>query len=90
MAPVINGTASTISSTIAPLLNTTAHYNTTREVLNTTVTPIIIPTISSGTWNNNGYGWSGVYYYWYPSYILYIVLVFMFVIAFPLAVIMVS
>ncbi|EDV36508.1 uncharacterized protein Dana_GF11920, isoform A [Drosophila ananassae] len=90
MAPVINGTASTISSTIAPLLNTTAHYNTTREVLNTTVTPIIIPTISSGTWNNNGYGWSGVYYYWYPSYILYIVLVFMFVIAFPLAVIMSS
>lgn len=83
MAPAINATVSTPfdSTTVANgTLNTTESTTSDWEYVNTTSVTIWI----------NGGGYDGPYMLFYPSYVIYIVLVFLFVIAFPLAMIMVS
>ncbi|XP_017061860.1 uncharacterized protein LOC108101852 isoform X1 [Drosophila ficusphila] len=87
MAPAINTTASTLLTTTASAFNATSTVgNTTVNTTESSVwessytTPVTI-------WINDG-GYDGPYLFFYPSYIIYIILVFLFVIAFPLAMIM--
>ncbi|BFG04979.1 uncharacterized protein DMAD_03826 [Drosophila madeirensis] len=77
MAPAINSTVSTITTTIANLTSTTTSFD------NFTLAP------TPAGWAN-GYtaAWDDPYVYYYPNYVMYITLVFLFVFLLPLVVIM--
>ncbi|XP_037717676.1 uncharacterized protein LOC119552014 isoform X1 [Drosophila subpulchrella] len=82
MAPAINTTVATLLSNTTSLLNATAVTTESTDLIGdyNYTTPVTI-------WITDG-GYGGPYMFFYPSYVIYIVLVFFFLIAFPLAMIM--
>ncbi|XP_017070349.2 uncharacterized protein LOC108107359 isoform X1 [Drosophila eugracilis] len=82
MAPAIDATESTLSDTTTSVASTLSTLSTTEST--TSVAYSSTTTIPNF---NNDMGYDTPFVFFYPSYVIYIVLVFFFVIAFPLAMI---